>query len=100
MTFSPRILSPPLGPNVTIFKVFFEFFKTVHCLKLSFKQVSRVLSFCLKGSKWLKLFRENALLENFFESLLVLLYNVIFAIVYKLFLLHQNDFVILKLIFS
>ncbi len=57
----------------------------MHCLKISFTQGSWVLSFCLKGSKWLKLFRENALIEKNFWVLLVLLYNAFFAIVYKHF---------------
>ncbi len=68
VTFSPRIFSPHLGPNVTILEVIFFIFLTVHCLKISFTQVSRVLSFCLKGSKWLRLSRENALLEKNFQS--------------------------------
>jgi hypothetical protein len=38
-------------------------------------------------------------LEKFVESYLVLLYNVFFAIVSKMFFLHQNYLVILKLIF-
>jgi hypothetical protein len=86
VTFSVWILSPHLGPNVTIFEVIFSnFFKTVHGLKISFTQVSWVLSFSLKSSKWLKLFHENALLEKSFESSLVLFYKVFFAIVYKHF---------------
>jgi hypothetical protein len=58
-----------------------------------------VLSFCLKGSKWFKLFCENGLLEKFLSL------NWYFCTMYFLqeymnvFVLHENDFVILKLIF-